>query len=296
MAIATGTAILGSALIGGMAANRASKSQAGAADRAAALQKDVADQRVELEREQFNRQLELQAPFREVGLNALNKLAPLASEYTPFGMAQFQQDPGYAFRMSEGMKALERGAAARGGLLSGATMKGLQRYGQDLASQEYQNAFNRYGIERERRLNPLQSLAGVGQTSAQQVGAAGQSMTSGIGNALGAYGQGAGEAMGAAAQARASGYVGGANSLTGALGQYMNYNQQQEQNERFNQLIGLRGGGGRVTNDMLRDTSYTGGYGGGRVTNDMLRDTSYTGGYGGGYGGGVTNFSDFDGS
>jgi len=296
MAIATGTAILGSALIGGMAANRASKSQAGAADRAAALQKDVADQRVELEREQFNRQLELQAPFREVGLNALNKLAPLASEYTPFGMAQFQQDPGYAFRMSEGMKTLERGAAARGGLLSGATMKGLQRYGQDLASQEYQNAFNRYGIERERRLNPLQSLAGVGQTSAQQVGAAGQSMTSGIGNALGAYGQGAGEAMGAAAQARASGYVGGANSLTGALGQYMNYNQQQEQNERFNQLIGLRGGGGRVANDMLRDTSYTGGYGGGRVTNDMLRDTSYTGGYGGGYGGGVTNFSDFDGS
>ena len=79
MAIATGTALLGSALIGGMAANRASKSQAGAADRAAALQKDVADQRVELEREQFNRQLELQAPFREVGLNALNKLAPLAS-------------------------------------------------------------------------------------------------------------------------------------------------------------------------------------------------------------------------
>ena len=150
-----------------------------------------------------------------------------------------------------------------------------------MASQEYQNAFNRYGVERERRLNPLQSLAGVGQTSAQQVGAAGQSMTSGIGNALGAYGQGASEAMGAAAQARASGYVGGANSLTGALGQYMNYNQQQQQNERFNQLIGQRGGG-RVTNDMLRDTSYTGDYGGGRVTNDMLRNTSYTGGYGGG--------------
>jgi hypothetical protein len=275
------TAIIGSAILGASASNRASKSQAGAADRAAAVQQDVADQRIALEREQFNRQLELQAPFREVGLNALNKLAPLASEYTPFGMDQFQQDPGYAFRMSEGMKALERGAAARGGLMSGATMKGLQRYGQDLASQEYQNAFNRYGIERERRLNPLQSLAGVGQTSAQQVGAAGQSMTSGIGNALGAYGQGASEAMGAAAQARASGYVGGANSLTGALGQYMNYNQQQQQNERFNQLIGQRGGG-RVTNDMLRDTSYTGDYGGGRVTNDMLRNTSYTGGYGGG--------------
>jgi hypothetical protein len=129
------TAIIGSAVLGAAASNRAAKSQAGAADRAAAIQQDVADQRIALEREQFNRQLELQAPFREVGLNALNKLAPLASEYTPFGMAQFQQDPGYAFRMSEGMKALERGAASRGNLMSGATMKGLQRYGQDLASQ-----------------------------------------------------------------------------------------------------------------------------------------------------------------
>jgi hypothetical protein len=263
MAIATGTAILGAGALGAIAAGRSGKTQAAAADRAGALQKEVADQQVELQREQFNRQLELQAPFREAGVNALNKLVPIASEYTPFGMSQFQQDPGYAFRMSEGMKALERGAASRGGLMSGATMKGLQRYGQDLASQEYQNAFNRYGIERERRLNPLQSLAGVGQTSAQQVGAAGQNMASSISNALGAYGQGASQAMGAAAQARASGYVGGTNSLSGALGQYMNYNQQQEQNERFNQLLGQRGGMGQtdITNDMLRDTSYTGSYG-----------------------------------
>ena len=243
-------ATIGSALLGSSSSRSAANTQAAAADRAGELQKDVAEQQIALQREQFNRQLELQAPFREAGLNALNKLAPIASEYTPFGMSQFQQDPGYAFRLSEGMKTLERGAAARGGLLSGATMKGLQRYGQDMASQEYQNAFNRYGVERERRLNPLQSLAGVGQTSAQQVGAAGQNMASGIGNALGAYGQGASEAMGAAAQARASGYMGSANSLSGALGQYMNYNQQQQQNDMFNRLIAQRGGGG-----------YGGGYG-----------------------------------
>jgi len=291
MAIATGTALLGSAIIGGMAANRASKSQAGAADRAGALQKEVADQRVELEREQFNRQLELQAPFREAGVNALNKLVPIASEYTPFGMSQFQQDPGYAFRMSEGMKALERGAAARGGLLSGASMKGLQRYGQDLASQEYQNAFNRYGIERDRRMNPLQSLAGVGQTSAQQVGAAGQNMASNIGNALGAYGQGAGQAMGAAAQARASGYVGGANSLSGALGQYMNYNQQQEQNERFNQLLSQRNSGygsgygsmgpqyGQAPLDASFNQYLTGGYGGGGTDMSQQDYAIASGGY-----------------
>jgi hypothetical protein len=250
-------AIFGSALLGGSSSRSAASTQAAAADRAA-----------ELQNQQFERQIELQAPFREVGLRALNKLEG-ASDYTPFGMDQFQQDPGYAFRMSEGMKTLERGAAARGNLMSGATMKGLQRYGQDLASQEYQIAFNRYGIERERRLNPLQSLAGVGQTSTNQLVAGGQN-----------YANAAGEAIGASAQARASGYMGTANSLSDALGQYMNYNQQQEQNERFNRLLDERsGGGGRVTNDMLRDTSYTGGFGGGRVTNDMLRDTSYTGRY-----------------
>jgi hypothetical protein len=234
MAIATGTAILGAGLLGAAASQSAGRSQAGAANRAADLQRD-----------QFERQVELQAPFREAGITALNKLIPL-TEYQNFGMQQFQQDPGYAFRMSEGMKGLERSAAARGGLLSGGTLKGIQRYGQDLASQEYQNAFNRYGIERERRLNPLQSLAGVGQTTSQQLGAAGQTMASNVG-----------QAMGAAAQARASGYVGGANALTGALGQYMNYGQQQQQNALLGQLIGNRSGS--PSNAQLEAQMYGGG-------------------------------------
>jgi hypothetical protein len=124
----------------------------------------------------------------------------------PFGMEQFQQDPGYAFRQSEGMKALERSAAARGGLLSGGTLKGIQRFGQDLASQEYGNAFNRYQVERAARLNPLQSLMGSGQSSANTLtGAAGQ------------LGQGQAQSQLAAGQARASGYVGSANALGGAL-------------------------------------------------------------------------------
>ena len=124
----------------------------------------------------------------------------------PFGMEQFQQDPGYAFRQAEGMKALERSAAARGGLLSGGTLKGIQRFGQDLASQEYGNAFNRYQVERAARLNPLQSLMGSGQSSANTLtGAAGQ------------LGQGQAQSQLAAGQARASGYVGSANALGGAL-------------------------------------------------------------------------------
>jgi len=164
-------------------------------------------------------------------------LTPLASEYTPFGMDQFQADPGYGFRMSEGMKGLERSAAARGGLLSGATLKGIQRYGQDLASQEYTNAFNRYQTERNARLNPLQSLAGVGQTATNQLGAAGQN-----------YATGAGEALGAGAQARASGYMGMANAAAGGIGQYMNYGQQQQQNSLLQQALNRSStyGGGRL--------------------------------------------------
>jgi hypothetical protein len=226
MAIATGTAILGAAALGGLAANKASKTQAGAANRAADLQQ-----------QQFERQTELQEPFRQAGITALNKLTPLATEYTPFGMDQFQQDPGYAFRMSEGMKGLERSAAARGGLLSGGTLKGIQRYGQDLASQEYTNAFNRYQTERNARLNPLQSLAGVGQTATNQLGAAGQNYASNAGNALGAAGQ-----------ATASGYMGMANAASGGLGQYMNYGQQQQQNSLLQQVLNRNAGygGGRL--------------------------------------------------
>jgi hypothetical protein len=207
-------AVVGSSLLGANASSKAAKTQAAAADRAADLQ-----------REQFDRQVELQAPFREAGLRALPELEA-ASKYTPFGMNQFQADPGYAFRMSEGMKGLERSAAARGGLLSGAALKGIQRYGQDLGSQEYMNAFNRYQTERNARLNPLQSLAGMAQTSTNQLGAAGQSMASGVG-----------EAIGAAGQARASGYMGGASALTQGLGSYMNYNQQQNQNALLQQAL-----------------------------------------------------------
>jgi hypothetical protein len=70
------------------------------------------------------------------------------AEYTPEMFAK-GQDPGYQFRLKEGMQGLERSAAARGGLLSGGTLKGIQRYGQDMASQEYQNAFNRYQTSRQ---------------------------------------------------------------------------------------------------------------------------------------------------
>lgn len=208
-------AVVGSALIGGRASSQAAQTQAAAAEQAGEQQRAI-----------FERQVELSAPYRAAGEVALNRLVPLATEYTPFGMDQFKADPGYAFRLAEGQKALERSAAARGGLLSGATGKALTRYGQEMGSQEYTNAFNRYQAERQARLNPLQSLAGVGQTSTQQLsGQAGQ------------LGTGLAESIGSAGAARASGYVGGANALNQALGTYLNYSQGQ------NMLNAIRGRG-----------------------------------------------------
>jgi hypothetical protein len=141
-------------------------------------------------------------------------------------MDKFQADPGYAFRLSEGQKALDRSAAARGGLISGGALKAAQRFGQDMGSQEYTNAFNRYQTERQARLNPLQSLAGVGQTSVNQLGTAGQN-----------YANAAGQAIGAGAQAQASGYIGAANAIGGGFNQYMNYNQNQINNSLLQQAI-----------------------------------------------------------
>lgn len=185
-----------------------------AASKAAGLQADAANRAADLQYKQWRESVDLQEPWRQAGITALNKLTPLATEYTPFGMDQFQQDPGYAFRLSEGQKALERSAAARAGLQSGSALKAAARFGQDYGSQEYTNAFNRYQTERAARLQPLQSLAGVGQTTAAQLGQSGQQMAGNVG-----------ELMTSGAAARASGYVGGANALSSALGQGLNYYQ-----------------------------------------------------------------------
>ena len=179
-------AIGGSALLGASAAKSAAKTQAAAADQATQLQ-----------REMFNKQLELQQPWQEAGVNALAKMQK--------GLVADYMDPSYQFRLGEGLKALDRQAAARGGLISGGALKAAQRYGQDYASQEFGNAYNR-----------LASLAGIGQTA-----------TGAMSNAAGNYGVNAGQNYMGAANARASGYVGGANALTGGLGQYLNYTQGQ---------------------------------------------------------------------
>jgi len=180
------------------------------ASKATKAQVQAAQQQQALEREMFERQVELQEPFRQLGLSNLNRLAALYGEGGAYarapGMEEIQMDPGYAFRLSEGQKALERSAAARGGLLSGGMLRGTQRYGQELASQEFQNAYARAMEQRARVSNALLGVGDVGPQAAAQLGGAARS-----------YAAGAGQALGNIGAARASGYQTQGNILQNAL-------------------------------------------------------------------------------
>ena len=235
------TAIIGSSILGGYSANKAAQGQSDAAMQAAETQSAASRYAADLQQKQYEENVQRQQPFYQAGVNALPELVQ-ASRYTPFGQEQFQADPGYAFRLSEGQKALERSAAARGGLISGSAMKAATRYGQDMGSQEYTNAFNRYQAERQARLGPLQSLTGMGQTTAQQLGAAGQTNASNIGNYAMQGANATAEGYMGAANARASGYMGTANAVNSGLSNYLGYQNNQQQNNLLNSYLNRNAG------------------------------------------------------
>lgn len=131
-----------------------------------------------------------------------------------FGMADFEADPGYAFRLSEGMKALDASAAARGGLLSGNTLRGALKYGQDQASQEYTNAFNRYQLNRRNQLAPLETLFGGAHDSANTLSSA----AGNLGNQLASNSYQLGNVQAAGSIARGDARSGAVGGVTDALG------------------------------------------------------------------------------
>jgi hypothetical protein len=124
-----------------------------------------------------------QLPWLEAGGRALGKLESMMKK----GPGSFRADPGYQFRLDQGNKQLTANAAATGNLASGRTLKALTEYGQDYASNEYDRFINRF----YQSLTPYQSLAGLGQTTATNMG--GQSIATG--NAIAAGERGAGNAL-----------------------------------------------------------------------------------------------------
>ena len=223
-----GATVVGS-LIGANASKKAASTQAAAAEQASDLQREI-----------FQQTRADQEPWRQAGVNALGVMQSTAGNVPAafkFGAGDYQADPGYAFRLSEGQKALDRQAAARGGLISGGALRAAQRYGQEMGSQEYQSAYNRAltgyntDVARENQLyNRQAGLAGIGQTATNLVGTAGQNYATNVGNL-----------MTGAGAAQAAGQVGVANALTGGMGTYLNYSQN---NALLNALRGGYGGYG----------------------------------------------------
>ena len=248
------------------AVENAAKMQANAAQQAANIGSQTSRAQMDLARDIFAQQTALNEPFRQGGVNALNRMQDLlglsgnrrapgyGSLSKNFTMADFQADPGYAFRMSEGLKALDRQAAARGGLISGAALKASQGYGQDLASQEYMNAFNRFQTNRTNLLNPLQAIAGTGQTATNTLSQAGQNMGTNVANYMGNAGQAQAGAVTSAADARASGYLGAQEGWNRAINSALSRGTTQDeqlQRDYINALIRQAGGGSGRSRSML---------------------------------------------
>jgi len=204
-------AVVGSSLIGGAISSSGQR-------QAASTQADTAAQSMALQKQMYDEQVARNQPFAQAGLTAQNRMldylglsnntgqAGYGKYARDFGMQDFQQDPGYQFRLGEGLKALDRQAAARGGLISGAALKAAQGYGQDQASQEYTNAFNRYQTNRANQLNPLGSLMSSGQAAVNNQA-----------TAAGNYGAQGAAALQAAGQATAAGQLGVGNTWNNAL-------------------------------------------------------------------------------
>lgn len=224
-------------------ASKAAGAQANAAKSAAQLQHEDAMAALQFQKDQSALQQKNAAPWLTAGGKAETQLSDLVSGGGfPDWNEQFkaptdvteQNDPGYQFRLKEGMKALENSASARGDLLSGGTAKAITQYGQDYASNEYSNvygrAFNEYATRynqfetnQANKFNRLSSLAGGGQVAAGNLNANLGETARNVSDIYGREGQQVGDSLKAAGTARASGYAGIANAITGFSNNFLDY-------------------------------------------------------------------------
>ena len=211
-AIMGGSSILGG-LIGSKGAEKGAQTQADAMRESARLQKEM-----------FDIQNAQQKPYREAGYSALSDISNMKPYLTQqFGPEQFAQgvDPGYAFRLAQGQRALQAQQNLGGGLLGGNALAAMQDYTQGQASQEYGNAFNRFQTQRGNIYNTLAGIAGLGQTSLNQTGQQSVQAGQNIGSNIAGAGSAIGAGQVASANALASGLQGAGNAymLSNILGQ-----------------------------------------------------------------------------
>lgn len=147
-------------------------------------------------------------PYQQFGQQSLNALAR-GMGLTPGGgefmrqptLSELQMDPGYAFRTQEGLRAIQRQMAAGGLGASGSALRAATQYGQDMGSQEYGNAYNRFMANRANQIGMLQGGANTGFGAAQGIGNVYMGTGTNLANVFGNTAQQLAASQGGAAQA-----------------------------------------------------------------------------------------------
>lgn len=255
-AIGGAAASLFGGIFGAHEANNAADAQAAASNHATDVQGKLGQEAIDFSKQQWNTQQGNEAPWLKAGQGAISQLSDLLKPgggltqqwnqhfQAPTDVTE-QNDPGYKFRLQEGLSALNNSAAAKGGLLSGGTAKAINNYAQQDASNEYGNVYGRALGEYQQNYNQFQQgqanqynrlagISGAGQVSAGQLGQGGAQASGNISNILGNMGNQIGNNINNAGAATASGYVGAANALNGGIGGAVN---QLNQYSTLQQLL-----------------------------------------------------------
>lgn len=225
MAISTGAAILGGAVLGlggsmlaGSAAKSGAAAQAGATSEAANLQAQVARENIALQREMYEKGLELGAPYREAGYGALTRIGELLPGLTsPVTAQEIQNLPGFQFAMEQGTGAARQMANVGGG---GSNIdRAAQKFAIDYTTGV---AMPQVIAQRSSIYNTLAGIAGIGQTATSGAIGAGQGYGANVANIAGSSAGAIGQLGVAGANALASGNIASANLMAGGLNQIGN--------------------------------------------------------------------------
>lgn len=240
---------LATSMIGANAAGNAADAQTAAANKAAANTGQLSQQALDFQKQQYATSQSQQAPYLQAGTSGLNALQyglgtggsangsgvgqgsllqPYGQSFSaPTGLTE-QNDPGYQARLQLGTDAIQKSAAARGGVVTGGTAKALDSYAQDYASNEYGNVYNRalntfntnyqdYNTNQTNQYNKLAGLASAGQQTATNMANQGQAASNNVTSNLLNTAQQQGQDYTNAGAATASGYIGAANAINGGI-------------------------------------------------------------------------------
>lgn len=149
-------------------------------------------------------------PYLAMGKKATETLSaqagPEGSLGRAFTQSDYSQSPGYLASMREGMNAISNSASTRGGALSGGTLKSLQQYGQGLAAQDFDKAYNRFSENQRQNYSQLSGMSQQGQSAAGSLGSLGANFANQQTGTLGEIGD-----------INAAGVIGKANAINKAI-------------------------------------------------------------------------------